>query len=190
MKAKFKGFCALLLATLTLTLFTACGAKTGENLDLNNYLKSDVEVSLYKESKTSTQSLATFTGAEDYIMGDYGYINFVFNPRFSNGLYVTAVDFDIVSTSTAELSFEIYLSHLKEAEFYNKTDEYFYLKKSFNCSPSKDKTAHVHLEINGELTNNEAKLSVQIDESYLHTSGFSFTITNLKIYGYHTSPNY
>ena len=179
---------ALLISSIC---FVGCEKDKLNPLDVATYLNEGTNIKLYDKAYESEQSLETFIGEDDYLLQRYKYITFNANSKWTYGLTLQRISFDIICNETQTLDFTITISHLKVSDTYDQMGDFYYIQKTFFAECTENKKTPISIDINSEFAKGKAQIAIVLDSSSLEKSEtMKYSIANLELFGEHISSNY
>ena len=179
------------LLIISSVCFVGCKNDNKNELDCLVYLKQGANIKLYDKSYETEQDVSTFVGDDDYLLQRYKYITFNTDNKYSYGLTLDTISFDVLCNETQTLDFTITISYVKVSDDYDKMGDFYYIQKTFFAECTANKPEHITIEVNNEFTKGNPQIAIVLDSSSLEKSEtMQYSLLNLKLFGKHIPANY
>lgn len=167
--------------------FCSCGNNNEKKyLDISVYY--DNTIMCYDETNTLSEIDQKFFTNEESNTYRYNQIVFSGNPKWTYGLFIEQIEFDIYSTEDARFDMNFKMSNLKQSENIEYNEFYlWYFNTDFYIEMTKDEIKHKTIKINETIGEGPSGFAFTVDkDSTLALSDtLQYRISNIKIIAYH-----
>lgn len=181
-----------ILIVLFLFGFTLLGSACSDNdtnnyIDLSVYFENNVQI-ITEVGNTSSVDITKFTSNNDYELSRYNQVVLKSIPKWTYGLYIETIEFDLVANEKLTFDMEIFISNIVQSDTskYN-ADLQWHFHHMFYFETDPEKPSKIIIEVNEQFNNLAGGISLVVDKysTLLNSSTLKFSITNLKIQAYH-----
>ena len=168
-------------------LFCACKSDDNSFIDLSVYFDNNVQCYATDGTKIDVDS-ENFTADDFDETYRYNQIVFKYIPKWTAGLFVQYIEFDICSNEDAIFDISFKMSNLAQSEDLKYNESYlWYFENNDSLKLKKDQIVHKKILINQNIGDGNGGFSIIVDkDSTLALSKtLQYKITNLKMSAYH-----
>ncbi len=166
-------------------IFISCGNNNKNYIDLKVYYNNDVDC--YNENdELQNIKINNFIDSSDYVR--FSQIVFKNNPKWTAGLFIEYIEFDLTTNKSATVDLTLKISNLKQSETAKYNENYLWYFEDLSSTYIKENTKN-HYKININETLNEGNggfvIAIDKDSTLAINKELYYSISNLKISAYH-----